>query len=126
MAAIISQLAANKRARAKRIKNTIPIDKSVYLLPPFDPSFDPTGRSCFLAKFSKDRSFLHVLSVNWSIFLVLSPINLACKLYHTVHNKYLKAVRVRQEHLQQQIIFKQQQKQQQQLQQKYPKVFPLK
>ena len=71
MAAIISQLAANKRARAKRIKNTIPIEKSVYFLPPFDRAFDPC-----------------------------------------IHNKYMKAVRSRQEHLQQQILH---QKHQQQL-----------
>ena len=63
MAAIISQLTANKRERAKRLKNTVPIDKSVYLLPPFDPTFDPL-----------------------------------------VHNKYLKAVRVRREHQEQQQI----------------------
>ena len=42
MAAIISQLAANKRNRAKRIRETIPIDRSVYVLPPFDARFDPT------------------------------------------------------------------------------------
>jgi hypothetical protein len=76
MAAIISQLAANKRARAKRIKNTIPIEKSVYFLPPFDPAFDPC-----------------------------------------VHNKYMKAVRIKQElqhqqmlhqHYQQQLLLQQQ------------------
>ena len=70
MAAIISQLAANKRARAKRIKNTIPIEKSVYFLPPFDPAFDPC-----------------------------------------LHNKYMKAVRSRQEQLQQQIFYQQHQQQ---------------
>ena len=70
MAAIISQLAANKRARAKRIKNTIPIEKSVYFLPPFDPAFDPC-----------------------------------------LHNKYMKAVRSRQEQLQQQILYQQHQQQ---------------
>ncbi len=76
MAAIISQLAANKRARAKRIKNTIPIEKSVYFLPPFDPAFDPC-----------------------------------------VHNKYLKAVHVRQEHLHQQRLVQQEKHQQRLLQQ---------
>ena len=41
MAAIISQMAANKRARQKRGKRLVPPDKSVYTLPPFDPCFDP-------------------------------------------------------------------------------------
>ena len=43
---------------------------------------------------------------------------------HTVHNKYLKAVRVRQEHLQQQRIVQQQQKQQKQQQQQQQKHQP--
>lgn len=41
MAAIISQMAANKRARQKGRKHIIPPDKCVYTLPPFDPCFDP-------------------------------------------------------------------------------------
>ena len=41
MAAIISQIAANKRARAKCQRASVPSDKCVYTLPPFDPCFDP-------------------------------------------------------------------------------------
>ena len=41
MAAIVSQLAAANRRRKANKKNTIPIDKSVYVLPPFDPCFKP-------------------------------------------------------------------------------------
>ena len=41
MAAIISQIAANKRARAKCPRASVPSDKCVYTLPPFDPCFDP-------------------------------------------------------------------------------------
>ena len=59
MAAIISQLTANKRARAKRIKNTVPIDKSVYVLPPFDPVFDPFVHNRYLkAVKSKEEQIL--------------------------------------------------------------------
>ena len=42
MAAIISQMAANKRARQKNAHHYIVgSDKCVYTLPPFDPCFDP-------------------------------------------------------------------------------------
>lgn len=43
MAAIISQMAANKRARQKNGGHTrlVPPEKCVYTLPPFDPCFDP-------------------------------------------------------------------------------------
>ena len=41
MAAIVSQLAAANRRRKANKKNNIPIEKSVYVLPPFDPCFKP-------------------------------------------------------------------------------------
>ena len=41
MAAIISQIAANKRARAKNQRASVSSDKCVYVIPPFDPCFDP-------------------------------------------------------------------------------------
>ena len=41
MAAIVSQLAAANRRRKANKKNAIPIEKSVYVLPPFDPCFKP-------------------------------------------------------------------------------------
>ena len=41
MAAIVSQLAAANRRRKANKKNHVPIDKSVYVLPPFDPCFKP-------------------------------------------------------------------------------------
>ena len=55
MAAIISQIAANKRARAKNKKFSVSSDKCVYSIPPFDPCFDPVVhnkycRSMFLKK----------------------------------------------------------------------------
>ena len=55
MAAIISQIAANKRARAKNQRASVSSDKCVYVIPPFDPCFDPVVhnkycRSIFLKK----------------------------------------------------------------------------
>lgn len=42
MAAIISQLAAKRaRQRAGLLEPDVPIEKSVYVLPRFDPAFDP-------------------------------------------------------------------------------------
>jgi len=41
MAAIVSQLAAANRRRKANKKNHVSIDKSVYVLPPFDPCFKP-------------------------------------------------------------------------------------
>ena len=43
MAAIISQMNANRRAREKGLAGhcIISSDKCVYTLPPFDPCFDP-------------------------------------------------------------------------------------
>ena len=41
MAAIISQIAANKRARAKNHRSSVSSDKCVYSIPPFDPCFNP-------------------------------------------------------------------------------------
>ena len=48
MAAIISQMAANKRARKAGLKNVIPPEKCVYILPPFDPCFDPTVHNKYI------------------------------------------------------------------------------
>ena len=55
MAAIISQIAANKRARAKNQRASVSSDKCVYLIPPFDPCFNPVVhnkycRSMYLKK----------------------------------------------------------------------------
>ena len=41
MAAIVSQLAAANRRRKANKKHHIPIEKCVYVLPPFDPCFKP-------------------------------------------------------------------------------------
>ena len=48
MAAIISQMAANKRARLKNNKRIIPAEKCVYFLPPFDERFDPTVHNKYI------------------------------------------------------------------------------
>ena len=75
MAAIISQIAANKRARAKNQRASVSSDKCVYLIPPFDPCFDPVVhnkycRSMYLKKQleqeKKNGGYLHHLSMNTS------------------------------------------------------------
>jgi hypothetical protein len=52
MAAIISQMAANKRARQKGRKHIIPPEKCVYILPPFDPCFDPLVHNKYMKAMS--------------------------------------------------------------------------
>ena len=73
MAAIISQIAANKRARAKNLRASVSSDKCVYIIPPFDPCFDPVVhnkycQSVFLKKQmdieKKNGGYLRHLSVN--------------------------------------------------------------
>ena len=64
MAAIISQIAANKRARAKAQHLAVASDKCVYEIPPFDPCFDPLVHNKFMRamaikkQFEKDRAKL--------------------------------------------------------------------
>ena len=48
MAAIISQIAANNRKKKLNKFKTIPIDKSVYKLPPFDACYDPSKHNRFI------------------------------------------------------------------------------
>ena len=48
MAAIIAQLAAANRKRKARAKNTLPTEKSNYVLPPFDPCFEPKKHNRYL------------------------------------------------------------------------------
>ena len=48
MAAIIAQLAAANRKRKARAKNTLPTDKSNYVLPPFDPCFEAKKHNRYL------------------------------------------------------------------------------
>lgn len=56
MAAIISQMAANKRARQKGggQARLIPADKCVYTLPPFDPCFDPKVHNKYIRAMSNN------------------------------------------------------------------------
>jgi hypothetical protein len=56
MAAIISQLAAQKRARAKAgNSHNISSDKCVYSIPPFDPCFDPKVHNKYVRYETKHR-----------------------------------------------------------------------
>ena len=75
MAAIISQIAANKRARAKNQRASVSSDKCVYAIRPFDPCFDPVVhnkycRSIFLKKQmemeKKNGGYLRSISDNSS------------------------------------------------------------
>ncbi len=57
MAAIISQIAANKRARQKGGLGVAEVssDKSVYTLPPFDPCFDPLVHNKYIRAVEQKR-----------------------------------------------------------------------
>ena len=59
MAAIISQIAANKRARQKGLlgglQHDVSSDKSVYTLPPFDPTFDPLVHNRYMRAMEQKR-----------------------------------------------------------------------
>ena len=57
MAAIISQIAANKRARAKSAHLEVSSDKCVYHLPPFDPCFDPLVHNKFMRAMLMKKEF---------------------------------------------------------------------
>ena len=57
MAAIISQIAANKRARAKSAHLEVSSDKCVYPLPPFDPCFDPLVHNKFMRAMLMKKEF---------------------------------------------------------------------
>ena len=58
MAAIISQIAANKRARAKAQHLAVASDKCVYEIPPFDPCFDPLVHNKVSQKWASLKSIL--------------------------------------------------------------------
>ena len=58
MAAIISQIAANKRARAKAQHLAVASDKCVYEIPPFDPCFDPLVHNKVSQKWVSLKSIL--------------------------------------------------------------------
>ncbi len=56
MAAIISQMAANKRLRQKGIGGLcVSSDKCVYTLPPFDPCFDPLVHNKYMRAMEQRR-----------------------------------------------------------------------
>ena len=57
MAAIISQIAANKRARAKSAYLAVSSDKCVYEIPPFDPCFDPLVHNKFMRAMAIKKQF---------------------------------------------------------------------
>ena len=57
MAAIISQIAANKRARAKQAHLAVSSDKCVYHLPPFDPCFDPLVHNKFMRAMAMKKEY---------------------------------------------------------------------
>ena len=57
MAAIISQIAANKRARAKSAYLAVSSDKCVYDIPPFDPCFDPLVHNKFMRAMAIKKQF---------------------------------------------------------------------
>lgn len=48
MAAIIAQITREARARKIRIKKTLPINRSNYVLPPFKDHFDPSRDNRYL------------------------------------------------------------------------------
>ena len=57
MAAIISQMAANKRARQKgAVTAYVSSDKCVYTLPPFDPCFDPMVHNKYVRSMALKRA----------------------------------------------------------------------
>ena len=56
MAAIISQMAANKRLRAKGLSGQcVSSDKCVYTLPPFDRCFDPKVHNKYVRAMEQRR-----------------------------------------------------------------------
>ncbi|TRY79428.1 hypothetical protein TCAL_10765, partial [Tigriopus californicus] len=58
MAAIISQMAANKRAREKgQFRTIIGSDKCVYTLPPFDPCFDPMVHNKYMKALAQRQMY---------------------------------------------------------------------
>nr|XP_040581202.1 uncharacterized protein LOC121129552 [Lepeophtheirus salmonis] len=75
MAAIISQMAANKRARQKRNVCEIHSDKCVYNIPPFDRTFDPFIHNKYLRskKLMEDRISKNQVRIAIEEQLKLSP-----------------------------------------------------
>ena len=87
MAAIISQMAANKRARQKRGKRLVPPDKSVYTLPPFDPCFDPMLHNKYIKSVALKTNKLGIRHFTTTTHIARA--NTEAKIYNLVKNKLI-------------------------------------